>query len=117
MKRSTSRNDRASILSILDSIARINEYIVNIAGPTDYYENKLVFDATLMNFINIGEMANRLSEDLRIRHAELDWQKIKSFRNLVVHDYLGVDAEEVWQITKTDLPELNIKLASILEKL
>jgi uncharacterized protein with HEPN domain len=54
---------------------------------------------------------------LRIRHGELDWQKVKSFRNLVVHDYFGVDAEEVCQIIETDLLELNTKLASILEKL
>jgi uncharacterized protein with HEPN domain len=51
-----------------------------------------------MNFIVIGEMSERLSSELKEQYPEVNWQKIKDFRNLVARDYLGIDAEEVWQI-------------------
>ena len=76
-----------------------------------------MFDASLMNFINIGEMADRLSKELKDRHADIDWQKVKDFRNLVAHDYLGVDAEEVWQIIKNDLPILRNAVDNLLSDL
>ena len=70
-----------------------------------------------MNFINIGEMADRLSKELKDRHVDVDWQKVKDFRNLVAHDYLGVDAEEVWQIIKNDLPILRNTVNNLLSDL
>ncbi len=109
-----SSKDRANMLAILDAIDKINEYIRNLSSPDEYFKSNLVFDATLMNFINIGEMVDRLPEELKDRYVGLDWQKMKDFRNLVAHDYLGVDAEEVWQIIKNDLPILRIELEKIL---
>jgi uncharacterized protein with HEPN domain len=109
-----SSKDKANLLAILDAIDRITEYTKNLNSPDEYFKSKLVFDATLMNFINIGEMVDRLPKELKDRHPGLDWQKIKDFRNLVAHDYLGVDAEEVWQIIKNDLPILQTELSKIL---
>ena len=49
-----------------------------------------------MNFIVIGEMADKLSDDFKLKTQEnVDWLKIKSFRNIIAHNYFGVDAEEV----------------------
>jgi len=70
-----------------------------------------------MNFVVIGEMVDRLSEELKDRYADADWQEIKGFRNIVAHDYLGVDADEVWQIVKTHLPVLRDHLLAILKEL
>ena len=112
-----SSKDRGSLLAILDSIERINTYVAGIRGAADYYESNVVFDATLMNFITIGEMVDRVSEELKARHTELNWQKVKDFRNLVAHDYLGVDAEEVWQIIRTDLPILKEQVKKILSEI
>ena len=109
-----SGKDKANLLAILDAIGRINEYMKGLNSPDEYFKSKLVFDATLMNFINIGEMVDRLPKELKDRHPDLDWQKMKDFRNLVAHDYLGVDAEEVWQIIKDDLPNLRNELNKIL---
>ena len=74
----------------------------------------MAFDATLMNFVVLGEMVERLSTELKGRHPEVDWQRMKDFRNLVAHDYLGIDAEEVWQIIHTDLPELCTRLQAMV---
>ena len=112
-----SRKDRGSLLAILDSINRILEYVKGIASAKEYFQSQIVFDATLMNFINIGEMANRISPDLKAKYAEVNWQKMKEFRNLVAHDYLGVDAEEVWQIIKDDLRPLENSIKKILSSM
>jgi uncharacterized protein with HEPN domain len=112
-----SSKDKANLLAILDAIDKINGYIKDLSSPDEYFKSNIVFDATLMNFINIGEMVDRLPKELKDRHLDLDWQKMKDFRNLVAHDYLGVDAEEVWQIIKNDLPILRNKLQMILIEL
>jgi uncharacterized protein with HEPN domain len=112
-----SKKNKANLLSIVDSVERILEYIQRIDSSREYYRNQVIFDATLMNFIVIGEMVDRLSAELKEKHPEVDWQKIKAFRNLVAHDYLGIDAEEVWQIIHNHLPKLHKGLQRILDKL
>ena len=112
-----SSKDKGNLLAILDAIDRINEYTKGLDSPVQFFRSTIVFDASLMNFITIGEMADRLSKELKDSSADLDWQKVKDFRNLVAHDYLGVDAEEVWQIIKNDLPILRSKVNDLLTDL
>jgi uncharacterized protein with HEPN domain len=50
----------------------------------------------LTNFVIIGEMVIRLSEDFKNQYPEIEWHKIKGLRNIAAHDYFGIDAEEVW---------------------
>ena len=109
--------DRPNVLAMLDAIKRIEEYTASYGSAAEFHSRSQAFDATLMNFVGIGEMVDRLSEELKTRHAETDWQEIKEFRNIVAHDYLGVDAEEVWQIVKTDLSALKESLSTILKDL
>ena len=73
------------------------------------------FDATMMNFVVIGEMVDKLSEDFKNHHPEIEWQKIKGFRNIVAHDYFGIDAEEVWQIIINKIPKLKTDIQSIIK--
>jgi len=60
-----SRKDRGSLLAILDSIQKILEYVKGLSSAQDYFQNRMAFDATLMNFIHMGEMADRLSAELQ----------------------------------------------------
>jgi uncharacterized protein with HEPN domain len=112
-----SSKDKANLLAIIDSIERIRNYTKGIGNPNALYIAHQAFDATLMNFINIGEMADRISAEVKIQYAFVEWQKMKDFRNLVAHDYLGIDAEEVWQIIRNDLPLLKNQINSILNSL
>jgi uncharacterized protein with HEPN domain len=111
-----SKKDKANLLAIVDSIDKILTYLQGIDNAVQFYKNSVVFDATLMNFVVIGEMVDRLSTSLKEQEPDMDWQKIKAFRNLVAHDYLGVDAEEVWQIIHNHLPILKTKIQTILDK-
>ena len=68
----------------------------------------------LINFVIIGESVQRLSKELKESHNNIPWFKIKGFRNIVVHDYFGVDAEEVWQIIEDKIPELKLQVKKVL---
>ena len=99
--------DFACLLNILDAVAKIERYTQNHKNADEFYEESQVFDATMMNFIVIGEMAEKLSDKYQeTTCSEIDWLKISGLRNIVAHNYFGIDAEEIWQIIKNRLPSL-----------
>ena len=102
--------DTLNILTILDSIDKINEYTKNYSDADEFHANQRDFDAAMMNFIIIGEMVVLLSDEFIDEHKNLEWLKIRGFRNIVAHNYFGIDAEEVWEIIKKDLVVLEKEL-------
>lgn len=102
-----SRKDVACLLNMLDAIQRIQLYSGKFSDADSFYHDGLSFDATLMNFVVIGEMVEKLSDTFRATTSGvIEWPKIKGFRNIIAHNYFGIDAEEVWQIIHGNLPEL-----------
>ncbi|MBD3374332.1 DUF86 domain-containing protein [candidate division KSB1 bacterium] len=112
-----SEKDRLNILSILEAIDKISDYTRGYSDADEFYANQRDFDASMMNFIVIGEMVLRLSEEFVEKYNHIDWHKIRGFRNIVAHNYFGIDAEEVWEIIQIHLPKLNNDLNKVLETL
>jgi uncharacterized protein with HEPN domain len=111
-----SHKDFSCILNMLDSIKRIQEYSGRFKDADEFYNDTKSFDASMMNFIVIGEMVDKLSEELIGETSDkIDWLKVKGFRNIIAHNYFGIDAEEVWQIISNSLPKLKQDLESIIE--
>lgn len=110
-----SEKDRGNLLAILDSCAKIRRFTEDLGDADAFYSDERTFDAVLMNFVVIGESVSKLSEELMTRETQIPWLKIKGFRNIVAHDYFGVDAEEVWQIIKNNLPEFEASICQILD--
>jgi uncharacterized protein with HEPN domain len=111
-----SHKDFSCILNMLDSIKRIHEYSTNFSDADGFYNDTKSFDASMMNFIVIGEMVDKLSEDLlNETSGKIDWLKVKGFRNIVAHNYFGIDAEEVWQIINGSLIKLKEDLESVIK--
>jgi uncharacterized protein with HEPN domain len=71
-------------------------------------------DAVIRNFEIIGEAANILPDEFRDQHPQIDWHRIKGFRNRLVHDYMGIDYKIEWNIKESFLPILTrqVKLIS-----
>jgi uncharacterized protein with HEPN domain len=70
----------------------------------------------MMNFIVIGEMVDKLSDKLIQETSDkIDWLKVKGFRNIIAHNYFGIDAEEVWQIINSSLTDLQKNLESLIK--
>jgi uncharacterized protein with HEPN domain len=63
-------------------------------------------DAVLRNLQVMAESTQRLSEAMKAMQPDIEWLKIAAFRNILVHDYLGIDLETVWDITQHDIPDL-----------
>ena len=91
------RDPRLLIGDILESANKILDYIKG--QSFDYFtkDSKKV-DAVIRNFEIIGEAANRLPEEFKESFPEVDWHRIRGFRNRIVHDYFGIDYSIVWII-------------------
>lgn len=109
-----SSKDEHSLKAILEAISKIHRFIKGHPNQDSLYKDDKAFDAVMMNFIVIGEMVIRISSSIKKANPQIDWNRIKGFRNLVAHDYFGVDAEEVWQIILNDLPTLKEEIENIL---
>lgn len=101
-------------LNILEAGKKIVQISKSFNSLEDFEQNSISFDATLMNFIVIGEMANKLSVEFRKLNPNVEWEKIISFRNFIAHDYFGIDTEEVWEIMKRDIPVLLKAISEII---
>lgn len=80
-------------------------------------QTPMIQDAVVRNFEIIGEATKRLSQDLRQAYPDIQWQQIAGLRDVLIHDYLRVDLDEVWGIIERDLPELKGKIEEILQEL
>ncbi|HCL55589.1 MAG TPA: hypothetical protein DHW82_01070 [Spirochaetia bacterium] len=111
-----SEKDKEYLLDILESIHKIKNYIKDIPDCDTFYSQEIIFDAVLMNFVVIGESVVKLSARITGKYKEIEWSKIKGLRNIIAHDYFGIDAEEIWQIIKNNLPIFENQIKPLLEK-
>jgi uncharacterized protein with HEPN domain len=72
-------------------------------------------DATVRQLEIIGEATKRLSPELRSRYSDVPWRRIAGLRDVLIHDYMGVDLDAVWQVTQKDLPAPKERVLQILE--
>jgi uncharacterized protein with HEPN domain len=107
--------DRDRIEDILDAIERIERYVDK--GRQVFDDDELVQTWIIHHIQIIGEAVRRLSEPLKSHCDDIPWSAIIGMRNILVHDYFGIDLEEVWSTVEKDLPELKAKLTPILLEL
>ena len=93
------------IQDIIESAQKILDYTKGFTYD-EFKTDSMRVDAVIRNFEIIGEAANRLPEDIKDGISEIDWHKIRGFRNRVAHDYMGINYFIVWQIKEEFLPEL-----------
>ena len=99
------------LMSILDHCDRIESTYERIDKSYEIFSKDADFrDAILMNIVQIGEIAARLSDECRDRLSELPWFNIIGTRNIIVHGYIKVDDEIVWNIIENDIPALKTRI-------
>lgn len=110
-----SKRDTILLLEdMLQSAKRIKRYTENISFDSFMLDEKTI-DAVVRNFEVIGEAANRIDPDFRDTNPEIEWKRLRGFRNRIVHDYFGIDYEIVWTIIESYLDELIDWLDTIIE--
>lgn len=92
-----------NLKALIEAIEKIELYSKDSKDSDEFYHDQKSFDASMMQFVVIGEIISRLDEDYKNLHNEIPWQKIKNFRNIVAHDYFGIDADEIWDIINNKL--------------
>ena len=98
--------DILSLEGILEAAEKIRNFTSPFSTPDDLFGDQKSFDAVCMNFIVIGEMTERISDEFKCKNADIDWRNIKGLRNIIAHDYFGVDADEIWSIVRLHIPTL-----------
>ena len=101
-----SKGNLLALLTIKEAIEKIERYTSDISNWEGLKEDIETFDACLMNFVIIGESVLRLDMNFIESHPQMEWHKIRGFRNLIAHDYFGIDVEEVWDIIQNKIPRL-----------
>ena len=80
----------------------------------DFVNDDLHFDAVLRNLEIIGEAVKNISEETRQKFPNVKWRKIAGFRDIVAHEYFGVNEETVWDIVEKEIPALLDTVKSML---
>ncbi len=104
--------DRLYLTHILESIEKIETY--TRGGKDAFIADPMIQDAVVRNFEIIGEATKRLSGEAKALQPQLPWREIAGFRDILIHDYEGVDYLEVWNIVESHLPRLHQAVRGLL---
>ncbi len=109
------KDDRLYLINMQEAIDRIVEYTRD--GKEYFLEDHKTQDAVLRNLHTLAESSQRISGSLKERFPQVDWRVLSAFRNVVVHDYMGISLNRIWAIVENDLPGLKENIAIILQAL
>ncbi len=105
---------RSYRLYLEDILASANK-ILTYVGDSSFEEllnDVMRIDAVIRNFEIIGEASSNVPDEIRVKYPSVEWRKISDFRNVLAHEYFGVDYEILWDIIKNKLPQLQKKYSS-----
>ena len=109
------KDDRLYLIHIVECATRVEQYTSE--GKDAFMSDGKTQDAVLRNLQILAESAQRISPNLKAAHPEVEWSKIAGLRNVLAHDYLGINLVRIWEILQHGLPELKNQVATILKAL
>ena len=108
----SNRTDTELLYDIQEALRRIKAYTYEMTYK-EFLRDTRTQDAVIRNLEIIGEATKKLSVELRNRHPDVPWKKMAGTKDRLIHDYIGVDIEIVWQIIIAELPDLALQIAKI----
>jgi uncharacterized protein with HEPN domain len=108
--------NKVRLMYILDAIGEIEKYTTNV-DFSEFSTNSMLFSACVRQLEIVGEAVNRLSDDLIVNNPEVEWRKVAGLRNMLIHEYFGIDDNLVWSIIKKNIPDLKEKVSIIVSRL
>jgi uncharacterized protein with HEPN domain len=100
---------------VLDAVGKIRRYVAGMSYAQFRGDSKTQ-DAVIRNLEIIGEAIKKVPEDVRARHPQLEWKKIAGMRDILAHEYFGVDVEIVWDVVQNKLTELETVVTSEIQR-
>ena len=109
------RDSKVYLEDILEATRKITAYTTGLS-KTVFLEDEKTIDAVVRNLEVIGEAVKKLPEDLRAQHSAVEWKKIAGLRDMLIHEYFGLDAEIVWDIVQHKVPALDREVRRMLHE-
>jgi len=109
------RDSRVYLEDILEATRKITVYTGGLSKAA-FLEDEKTIDAVVRNLEVIGEAVKNLPEHLRTQHSTVEWKKIAGLRDILIHEYFGLDAEIVWDIVQHKVPALDREVRAMLQE-
>ncbi len=110
------RDYRLYLEDILKAIRSIDKYTKDLTFQK-FKRNNLVVDAVVRNLEIIGEAAKNIPANIRKKSSDIEWKKISGLRDILAHEYFGVDMEILWDIITNKLPNLKEKVSKLSKEI
>src|SRR5215210_2552453 len=104
------RDYRSYLDDILEAAEKIRNYTLGLSLETFSDDSKTV-DAVVRNLEVIGEAVKRIPAEVQLKYQKVDWKRIAGLRDILIHDYFGIDLEIIWDILQNKLPTLEEQIA------
>jgi uncharacterized protein with HEPN domain len=109
------KDDKLYLVHIQECIKRIESFVGG--GQKEFLASELIQDAVIRNLEIIGEATKQISDGLKSKYSDVPWRRIAGLRDVLIHDYMGVDRGEVWGHLENHLPTLKTSIQKILQDL
>lgn len=108
------KDDKVYLTHILESLEYIESFV---ESKKAFFESRLIQDAVIRNLEIIGEATKNISIDLRTEREDIPWREMAGLRDVLIHDYFGVDLRIVWGVVDKELPQLKRLIKECIEDL
>lgn len=106
------KDDNIFLLQTFEFIDKIESYTEG--GYEEFINSPMIQDAVIRNFEIIGEAAKQIPNTMKAKYPAISWREIAGFRDILIHRYMGIDVDEVWNVVRSDLPILKTEILEIL---
>ena len=106
------RDDRGRLIDVQEAIADIRKYAER--GRSEFEKEELIQTWIIHHLLILGEAAAAFSDSFREQHPDIPWSKIIGMRNVLIHNYFGIDLDIVWSVVEDDLPDLQRYIQKLL---
>ncbi len=110
-----SRDYRLFLDDILDAIEKIDRYISDLTLE-DFINDDKTADAVIRNFEVIGEASRNIPDGIKKNHINIPWREMREMRNILIHEYFGVDYSVIYKTVKDFLPTLKVQILDIINE-